>query len=84
VAGLVGFFQFNVVGGILLAYLSNYLIGTAGFGGEEWRWMPGPLRGFPALLFFIMLFTIPRSPRWAGAENPVYPKARAGVFERYR
>jgi sugar porter (SP) family MFS transporter len=60
---LVGFFQFNVVAGILLAYLSNYLIGLAGFGTQEWRWMLG-VSGIPALLFFLMLFAIPRSPRW--------------------
>lgn len=60
---LVGLFQFNVVAGILLAYLSNYLIGQAGFGEAEWRWMLG-ISGLPALLFFIMLYMIPRSPRW--------------------
>ncbi len=60
---LVGFFQFNVVAGILVAYFSNYLIGRADFGVNEWRWMLG-VSGVPALLFFIMLFTIPRSPRW--------------------
>ena len=60
---LVGFFQFNVVAGILVAYFSNYLIGRANFGASEWRWMLG-VSGIPALLFFVMLFTIPRSPRW--------------------
>src|SRR5947199_4376599 len=60
---LVGCFQFNVVAGILLAYLSNYLIGLAKFGQEDWRWMLG-VSGIPALLFFLMLFVIPRSPRW--------------------
>ncbi|HWC17740.1 MAG TPA: sugar porter family MFS transporter, partial [Terriglobales bacterium] len=60
---LVGFFQFNVVFGILLAYLSNYLIGLAGFGTTEWRWELG-VSALPALLFFLMLFGIPRSPRW--------------------
>ncbi|MBV8897571.1 MAG: sugar porter family MFS transporter [Acidobacteriaceae bacterium] len=60
---LVGLFQFNVVAGILLAYLSNYLIGQAGFGENDWRWMLG-VSGLPALLFFLMLFGIPRSPRW--------------------
>ena len=60
---LVGFFQFNVVAGILLAYFSNYIIGLANFGAQDWRWMLG-VSGIPALLFFIMLFTIPRSPRW--------------------
>ncbi len=60
---LVGFFQFNVVAGILLAYFSNYLIGRAALGPEDWRWMLG-VSGIPALLFFFMLFAIPRSPRW--------------------
>lgn len=60
---LVGFFQFNIVLGILLAYLSNYLIGLAGFGSTEWRWELG-VSAIPAFLFFVMLFSIPRSPRW--------------------
>src|SRR5580704_8116486 len=60
---LVGFFQFNIVFGILLAYLSNYLIGTMGFGDVEWRWKLG-IAAIPAVLFLVMLFTIPRSPRW--------------------
>jgi MFS transporter, SP family, arabinose:H+ symporter len=65
---LVGVFQVNIVVGILLAYLSNYLIGTAGFGANDWRWMLG-VSGIPALFFFIMLFTIPRSPRWLMQQN---------------
>lgn len=65
---LVGFFQFNVVAGILVAYLSNYLIGRAAFGQGEWRWMLG-VSGIPALLFFVMLFTIPRSPRWLAQKS---------------
>ncbi|MGA2114154.1 MAG: sugar porter family MFS transporter [Bryobacteraceae bacterium] len=60
---LVGFFQFNVVAGILVAYLSNYALGVAGLGGAEWRWKLG-VAAVPALLFFLMLFGIPRSPRW--------------------
>jgi MFS transporter, SP family, arabinose:H+ symporter len=60
---LVGFFQFNVVGGILLAYLSNYLMGLASFGASEWRWKLG-VSAAPAILFFLLLFGIPRSPRW--------------------
>ena len=60
---LVGFFQFNVVGGILLAYLSNYLLGLASFGAAEWRWKLG-VSALPAVLFFLLLFGIPRSPRW--------------------
>ena len=60
---LVGLFQFNVVFGILLAYLSNYLLGTMGFGAAEWRWKLG-VTAVPAAFFFLMLFGIPRSPRW--------------------
>src|SRR5215467_223817 len=60
---LVGFFQFNVVFGILLAYFSNYLIGFEHFGATEWRWELG-VSAVPAALFFIMLFNVPRSPRW--------------------
>jgi SP family arabinose:H+ symporter-like MFS transporter len=60
---LVGLFQFNVVFGILLAYFSNYVIGLAGFGAAEWRWKLG-VSGIPAALFMLMLFGIPRSPRW--------------------
>ena len=60
---LVGFFQFNIVAGILLAYFSNYMVGTAGFGDIEWRWKLG-VSAIPAALFLLMLFTIPRSPRW--------------------
>jgi len=60
---LVGFFQFNVVFGILVAYCSNYLIGLAGLGDAEWRWKLG-VAAFPALVFFLMLLGIPQSPRW--------------------
>lgn len=60
---LVGLFQFNVVGGILLAYFSNYVIGLMGFGDLEWRWKLG-ISGVPAALFLVALFGIPRSPRW--------------------
>lgn len=60
---LVGCFQFNVVFGILLAYFSNYLIGTMGFGNAEWRWKLG-ISALPAVLFLAMLFGIPESPRW--------------------
>jgi sugar porter (SP) family MFS transporter len=60
---LVGMFQLNVVAGILVAYLSNYLVGLGHFGGNEWRVKLG-ISALPALFFFAMLFTIPRSPRW--------------------
>jgi len=65
---LVGFFQFNIVFGILLAYFSNYLIGLQRFGLAEWRWELG-VTAIPAALFFLMLFRIPRSPRWLVKKN---------------
>jgi SP family arabinose:H+ symporter-like MFS transporter len=60
---LVGMFQFNVVLGILLAYLSNYLVGLFHLGALEWRWKFG-IPALPAAFFLLMLFGIPRSPRW--------------------
>src|ERR1022692_4770874 len=71
---LVGFFQFNVVCGVLAAYLSNYLLGLAGLGLAEWRWKLG-VSAFPAILFFVTLFGIPRSPRWLVRMNRI-PEAR--------
>jgi len=71
---LVGLFQFNVVFGILLAYFSNYVIGLAGFGDAEWRWKLG-VSGIPAAFFMLMLFGIPRSPRWLVQKRRV-PEAR--------
>ena len=58
---LVGLFQFNVVLGILVSYLSNYLIGQGG--GDSWRWMLG-VQAVPALLFYILIHFVPESPRW--------------------
>ncbi len=60
---LVGFFQFNVVFGILVAYLSNYMVGSFHLGWAEWRWKLG-VAAVPAAAFLLMLFFIPRSPRW--------------------
>lgn len=55
-------FQFNIVIGILIAYLSNYFL--KGIWGEnDWRLMLG-VECIPALLFSLLLFTIPQSPRW--------------------
>jgi sugar porter (SP) family MFS transporter len=80
---LVGCFQINIVIGILAAYLSNYLIGLAGLGANEWRWQLGVAAG-PAILFLLMLFGIPQSPRWLVTKNrseeamAVLTKLRAG------
>ena len=60
---MVGAFQLNIVFGILVAYFSNYVIGTLNIGSAEWRWKIG-VSAVPALLFLLMLTRIPRSPRW--------------------
>ncbi|WP_303398524.1 sugar porter family MFS transporter [Zobellia uliginosa] len=60
---LVAITQFNIVLGILLAFVSNYLIAGFELGAVTWRWMFG-VEALPALLFFLFLFAIPRSPRW--------------------
>jgi sugar porter (SP) family MFS transporter len=59
---LVALYQFNIVLGIVMAYISNYLIGTAGL-PDDWRWMLG-VEGIPALIYSVMIFRIPESPRW--------------------
>lgn len=59
---LVALFQFNVVSGILVSYLSNYLIGVAG-GDHSWRLMLG-IMAIPSFLFLILLRFVPESPRW--------------------
>jgi sugar porter (SP) family MFS transporter len=63
---LVALFQFNVVTGILLAFLSNYLL--FGVSEESWRWMLG-VQALPALLYFVMVFFVPESPRWLIKNN---------------
>jgi len=71
---LVGCFQLNVVLGILCAYLSNYLVGVSDPGDSEWRWKLG-VQTVPAAAFFLMLFGIPRSPRWLVSQKRL-PEAR--------
>jgi len=58
---LVAMFQFNVVLGILIAFVSNYLLRDAG--PHAWRWMLG-VQAIPSALFLVAVFYIPESPRW--------------------
>ena len=58
---LGGMFQFNIVFGILIAFASNALL--AGIGVNAWRWMLG-VAAFPSLLYTVLCFGIPESPRW--------------------
>lgn len=59
---LTGLFQFNIVFGILVAFLSNWLIGRA-MGDVAWRWMLG-IEAVPAVIYALMCLRIPESPRW--------------------
>ena len=65
---MVGLFQINVVVGILLAYLSNYLISLMQLGPAQWRWQLG-VAGIPSALFLLLLYGIPRSSRWLVTQN---------------
>jgi SP family arabinose:H+ symporter-like MFS transporter len=58
---LAGMFQFNIVFGILIAFVSNALL--AGIGENAWRWMLG-VAAFPSLLYAVFCFALPESPRW--------------------
>jgi sugar porter (SP) family MFS transporter len=60
---MVALFQLMIVFGILVAYFSNYVISTMNLGEVEWRWKLG-VSALPAVFFLLMLFRIPRSPRW--------------------
>ena len=65
---LVALTQFNIVFGILIAFVSNYVIAQQNLGEAEWRWMFG-VEAAPAVLFFALLFLTPRSPRWLVAQG---------------
>ncbi|UCE92801.1 MAG: sugar porter family MFS transporter [Flavobacteriaceae bacterium] len=58
---LVGFYQFNIVLGILIAFLSNYLLSN--LGENSWRWMLG-VEAIPAVIYTLLVTTVPKSPRW--------------------
>ena len=63
---LVGLYQFNLVVGILIAFLSNYLL--SGLGENDWRYMMG-IEALPALLYTVLVLSIPKSPRWLFSNN---------------
>jgi Sugar (and other) transporter. len=64
---LVAMYQFNIVFGILVAYLSNYAL--AGVGGEnDWRYMLGVM-AIPSILYTVLVLFIPESPRWLALKN---------------
>jgi len=64
---LVAMYQFNIVFGILIAFLSNYFL--EGFGGSsDWRWMLGVM-AVPSMIYTLMVLGIPESPRWLENKN---------------
>ena len=67
---MVGTFQVNVVIGILLAYASNFAIRLLHLGAWEWRTQLG-VAAIPAILFLVLLFGIPRSPRWSVSKDRI-------------
>ena len=88
---LAGMFQFNIVFGILIAFVSNALL--AGTGESAWRWMLG-VAAFPSLLYALLCFGLPESPRWlltrksdraAGLDvlHRIEPEASAGDIEAW-
>jgi len=67
---MVALTQFNIVFGILLAFFSNYVINSLAPGETSWRWMFG-VEAVPALIFFLLMFINPRSPRWLVARDKI-------------
>jgi SP family arabinose:H+ symporter-like MFS transporter len=71
---LVATFQFNIVFGILIAYLSNYLLREAG--EHSWRLMLGVV-AVPSFIYCILIFFVPESPRWLILHHGDYDRARS-------
>ncbi len=65
---LTALYQFNIVFGILIAFISNYLIGVLVDNSVAWRWMLG-VEGLPALVYTLLVLKIPQSPRWLALKN---------------
>ncbi len=63
---MTALFQFNVIFGILIAYISNYALRN--LGDDAWRWMLG-VGGLPAVAYFFLLFAVPESPRFLVKKN---------------
>ena len=65
---MTALFQFNVIFGILMAYVSNYFL--SGSGEDSWRWMLGVML-VPSVAYFILLFMVPESPRFLVKEGKI-------------
>jgi sugar porter (SP) family MFS transporter len=72
-------YQFNIVFGILMAFLSNYFLQGVG-GSNDWRWMLGAL-AIPSLIYLFMVMSVPESPRWLITNKNDLPKAKKILAE---
>lgn len=77
---LVALYQFNIVFGILIAFTSNYYLQD--IGENSWRWMLG-IQAFPSLIYTLLIFWIPESPRWILEYKKDVNKARAILKQIY-
>lgn len=75
---MVAMFQFNIVLGILIAYLSNYLLQNVG--EMPWRWMLG-VEAIPAAIFVGLVLMVPKSPRWLIVKRGAIEEARSVLFQ---
>jgi sugar porter (SP) family MFS transporter len=71
---LTAMYQFNIVFGILIAFISNYLLQGIG-GANDWRWMLGVL-AIPSVVYTIMVLSVPESPRWLVSIKNDLPQAK--------
>lgn len=77
---LVALYQFNIVFGILIAFTSNYYLQD--IGANSWRWMLG-IQAFPSLIYTVLIFWIPESPRWILEYKKDVNKARTILKQIY-
>ncbi len=75
---LVAAYQFNIVFGILAAFISNYLLQGVG-GSNDWRWMLG-IEALPALVYTVLVLGIPESPRWLAVKKSDRAGARQALI----
>jgi sugar porter (SP) family MFS transporter len=78
---LVALYQFNIVFGILIAYLSNYWIGLT-FEVNAWRWMLG-VEAIPAAIYLLLVTGVPESPRWLLLKKGLEEKAHVLLTQLY-
>ncbi|MCH1518709.1 MAG: sugar porter family MFS transporter [Flavobacteriaceae bacterium] len=76
---LVGLYQFNIVFGILIAFVSNYLLD--GIGEEAWRYMMG-VEALPAIIYTFLVISIPQSPRWLYLQKKIV-EAKRIIYSAY-